>query len=98
MKRPQLEDYKPSEINDGQDMAEWYEAYSKALEKYADHIEQINSSNDIHNVSETYTADQMRKMFFAGLFHDTVVDESEDGEVYESAYNDVMSRTKSSSR
>lgn len=57
-----------------------------------------SESNDIHNVSETYTADQMRKMFFAGLFHDSLVDESEDGEVYESAYNDVMSRTKSSSR
>ena len=41
MKRPQLQDYKPEEINDGADMADWYESYYKALDEYIDYIEEF---------------------------------------------------------
>ena len=39
MERPQLQDYKPEEINDGADMADWYESYYKALDEYIDYLE-----------------------------------------------------------
>ena len=39
MKRPIFKDYKPEKINCAEDMSNWYEAYSKAMERYADHLE-----------------------------------------------------------
>ncbi len=66
MKRPKLEDYKPSEIYDGHDMAVWYREYYLALEKYADHLEQMNSSNVIHNVSESEVFENYGKPFTSG--------------------------------
>lgn len=38
MTRPKLQDFK-REVHDGQDYADWYEEYYKALEKYADQLE-----------------------------------------------------------
>ena len=38
MKRPKRDDFK-RELYDGADMAEWFQDYYKALEKYADYLE-----------------------------------------------------------
>lgn len=39
MKRPDINDFKPDGIYDGDDMADWYEAYYKALEQYVSWLE-----------------------------------------------------------
>lgn len=62
MKRPRLEDYKPSEIYDGQDLADWYKSYYLNLEKYVDQLEQMNSSYNIHNVSNCKTEPKLVKL------------------------------------
>ena len=38
MKKPEINDYK-REIWDGSDMADWYQDYYKALEKYIEYLE-----------------------------------------------------------
>lgn len=39
MKKPDKEDYKPNEIYDGADEAEWYKSYYEALERFIDHLQ-----------------------------------------------------------
>ena len=54
MNRPIDNDYLyPDEKSDGTIIAHLdHEAYIEALEKYVDHLEQMNSSGDIQNVSD----------------------------------------------
>ena len=54
MKRPDISDYikqDPSELSNAE-LLIGYQNYSKVMDKYVDHIEQMNSSNDIHHVSQ----------------------------------------------
>ena len=49
VKRPEIKEYiklDPSELSNAEIMI-GYKKYSKAMVKYADHLEQINSSNPI---------------------------------------------------
>lgn len=52
MERPIINDYKPNEINCGDDMAKWYIEFSREQEMYIDHLESKVKENELlHDIN-----------------------------------------------
>ena len=64
MKRPKISEYikkDPSELSNS-DVLLGYQKYAKAIDKYADHLEQINSINDRHVIANKGAEDFLEKL------------------------------------
>jgi hypothetical protein len=89
MERPKefLEGYDPQIKELG------YDNYSYTPQQVIDRLEAY--SKEEVKESDCFSLQDVKNIFFAGIFHDQIIDKAEDGTAYDNAFNEMLDRHKS---